>query len=401
MTIDDPTLAIEDAMREDAQTVVELFRDHFAGFRAEWDKGSEADKVQFLQQLLEHMDNMLTRDKAHEHGKSQQLENIIRERGMGDLGRVTQLLPQIVGTGSGASSVHHILLRVAESTMDLIIHANTSVIKPNSPHQALQQSVESLLLVLTDALRTVPTSIAQEETPVVKEHIETAIESILAIKSSDSLFKPDQNVIKAAQRGQEAKLTLYTLKKTLWEKCNSLRILTLYLLCSLRGAWDSNKTSRSLLIQLPATTVTLAEAVSSLIGTVETTQRLMEIADAARDTGAQVVDEHAEDQHIWQEFFKYARYLLSTALLGGSSSSSNSIQVDAIHSHTSIDRWMGGWLGRRRSNSLNKLSEWSTVASISWWLRSLVIRTMVRAMPSFMSMDCMDSSTYPWCGECR
>jgi hypothetical protein len=311
MTIDEPSNALDDTLQEEAQGLIDMFRESFPTFRQEWESRSESERAAFAQVIGDHVlaaaaaATPETLGVATVRGASQ-MESLMRERGVGDLARISQQLPHILGSGSPAAhSVHHILLRVASCALDVILAASSAVLNARVSIDELDQAIESLALVLTDALRTVPTSIAQDDAAAARERLDTAASAIDALSRAESrsaLFVSDAHVLKAAARGHEANLILYTLKQTLWDKCNSIRILTQYLLCALRGAWDSNKASCSLLNQLPATTSGLIDTVKALVEIVETSRALTQLAP--RNTEAHT-DEQDEDQHIWQEFCRY------------------------------------------------------------------------------------------------
>eukprot|EP01094_Clydonella_sp_ATCC50884_P020725 TRINITY_DN4364_c0_g1_i1.p1 TRINITY_DN4364_c0_g1~~TRINITY_DN4364_c0_g1_i1.p1 ORF type:complete len:880 (-),score=376.47 TRINITY_DN4364_c0_g1_i1:260-2899(-) len=301
-SIDESVGGVDESVLEEATSIVEVIRKQFPVFKLEWDRRAEGDRASVLTAVAEILTARQSAPASIARQK-ESLEDLIRQRGRGDLARLVHLLPQIVGAGVNAATVENILVRVAEATMELIVVSNTLVLQTSIAPDELKRAVANLFMVIVDAVRSAPTASAQDDSEKIRESLAQVAEELLEMKGDEEkLFREDEFILRAAGKG-EGKLIEVTLKNQLWERCNALRISILYLFCTLRGIWDQNAACRSVLYQLLPTALKVGEASCELASTVMTTRAVMEMAegDVATTTGGAVAD-GAASKPIWDEY---------------------------------------------------------------------------------------------------
>lgn len=276
----------------DAETVVELFLEHFVELQDSWIVKTESEKGKYLQTLAKQLESLKeSSGSAIRHTKTgAQLEEVIHARCTASLARANASITD----GEMALTAR----KLAEATLNLIEHSSCSVVETEE-EPPLEESVVAFFGVLLEVLKRLCCDgvIGAE---LVQQHIDQVLSLIEEKSQSEDFCVIDENVVKAASLGAGSKLIQHQMKQNIWNECNSMRILVGSLLCAL-NALNANEVNAAILNQITAGIRNILDVLKSLLCQVVTTRHIMKMVDSQRLQSKNSDGDSDSDGSIWDD----------------------------------------------------------------------------------------------------
>ena len=293
---------------QQAEQIMEIFLQQFVELQDFWTVLPEREKQSYFQNLSQKLVEITQPTNPYyidpSAPKSKQLEQTIRIRSTADFSRISYVECDYTKT----------IKSIAEATLKIITHSSLMIIDPEeeSFEGILFENINNLFGHLIETLHRLPTFNNEEINKFILD-----VEKLLQDYSKGEQFVVDQHIIKAAT-GQAGKLICYQMKINLWNHCNSLRILTSFLITFLNSCSDPSQLNTTLVFQLISCMRCLTRIFGGLLVTLATTRSILESQiSSLSQSNSSIISKLSADNsegddenvNIWQEQNSKGKFL--------------------------------------------------------------------------------------------